>query len=104
MCAPFLADHRCHPPLDRGNGRDHHRPLPGASLEVHRRMTKVASDNPIAGLWAGDQPLILASRSAARRELLAGFGIVAELMPADLDERAIETQESARGAGVPALA
>ena len=67
-------------------------------------MTKARSDNATAGLWAGDKPLILASRSATRRELLAGFGIFAELVPADLDERAVESQESARGASVAALA
>ena len=33
-------------------------------------------------------PLILASRSPARRDLLSSCGIEAELYPADLDERA----------------
>jgi septum formation protein len=55
-------------------------------------------------IWAGEKPLILASRSEARRALLSAFGILAELMPADLDERAIEAQELSRGAAACALA
>jgi septum formation protein len=56
-------------------------------------MKAAQRQSPAGKLWAGEQPLILASRSEARRDLLAAFGIQAELMPADLDERAIEAQE-----------
>jgi septum formation protein len=41
-------------------------------------------------LWRAAQPLVLASQSRARRELLAGAGIAFDIEPADLDERAIE--------------
>jgi septum formation protein len=41
-------------------------------------------------LWVAAHPLVLASRSAARRALLEGAGIPVELAPADLDERALE--------------
>ncbi|HWW36214.1 MAG TPA: Maf family protein [Xanthobacteraceae bacterium] len=40
--------------------------------------------------WLAPAPLILASRSAARRRLLEAAGIPIELCPADLDERALE--------------
>jgi septum formation protein len=42
-------------------------------------------------LWAAAHPLVLASRSAARRALLEEAGIPVELAPADIDERALET-------------
>lgn len=42
------------------------------------------------GLWQAAQPLVLASQSRARRELLAGAGIAFDIEPADLDERGIE--------------
>jgi septum formation protein len=41
-------------------------------------------------LWLASDPLLLASRSAARRALLEAAGIPVELQPADLDERALE--------------
>jgi septum formation protein len=44
------------------------------------------------GLWLAAQPLVLASRSASRRAVLAGAGVPVEILPADIDERAIETQ------------
>ena len=43
-------------------------------------------------LWLDPQPLVLASRSAARRDMLQAAGIPAELSPADIDERAVETR------------
>jgi nucleoside triphosphate pyrophosphatase len=42
-------------------------------------------------LWLASDPLVLASRSAARRTLLEAAGIPIELHPADLDERSLET-------------
>jgi septum formation protein len=41
-------------------------------------------------LWLSPQPLVLASKSAARRAVLESAGIPLELMPADIDERAVE--------------
>ena len=41
-------------------------------------------------IWRGAQPLILASKSPARQALLANAGIAFEVVPADIDERAIE--------------
>ena len=40
--------------------------------------------------WRERDPLVLASRSSARRALLEAAGIPLELHPADLDERALE--------------
>jgi septum formation protein len=44
------------------------------------------------GLWLAAQPLVLASRSTSRSAALAGAAIPVEILPADIDERAIETQ------------
>ncbi len=41
-------------------------------------------------LWLASDPLLLASRSAARRTLLEAAGIPIELHPADIDERGLE--------------
>ena len=41
-------------------------------------------------IWCGTKPLILASKSAARQELLANAGIAFEAIPAEIDERAIQ--------------
>jgi septum formation protein len=43
-------------------------------------------------LWLGAQPLVLASQSRVRRALLEAAGILVEVHPADLDERALEAQ------------
>ena len=42
-------------------------------------------------IWRGDFPLILASQSAARKTLLYNAGISFEALPADIDEREIQT-------------
>jgi septum formation protein len=42
-------------------------------------------------LWLDAAPLVLASRSSARRTLLETAGIPIEAHPADLDERSLET-------------
>jgi septum formation protein len=42
------------------------------------------------GLWLAKAPLVLASRSESRRAILSGAAIAAEILPADVDERAIE--------------
>lgn len=41
-------------------------------------------------LWAGDKPLILASKSKSRQALLQGAGIPFEVQPAEIDERQIQ--------------
>jgi septum formation protein len=41
-------------------------------------------------MWCRAEPLLLASRSAARRRLLEAAGLPVEVLPADVDERAIE--------------
>jgi septum formation protein len=45
------------------------------------------------------EPLLLASKSASRRALLEAAGVPVEIEPADIDERAIETQAEAGGPG-----
>jgi septum formation protein len=50
-------------------------------------------------LWLASDPLLLASRSAARRTLLEAAGIPVELHPADIDERGLEADA---GSAVPA--
>ena len=50
-------------------------------------------------LWLAADPLVLASKSAARLTLLAAAGILVEVLPADIDERGIETKASAREPG-----
>lgn len=41
-------------------------------------------------LWRGKHPLILASQSRARQALLINAGIEFEVIPADIDERAVQ--------------
>jgi septum formation protein len=43
-------------------------------------------------LWVASKPLVLASKSAVRRKLLAGAGVPVETRPAPIDERAIEAR------------
>ncbi|WP_292527923.1 Maf family protein [Methylocystis sp.] len=52
--------------------------------------------------WRESAPLILASKSAGRRQALAHSGVPFESIPADLDERAIESQLA--GADADAIA
>lgn len=55
-------------------------------------------------LWRDPAPLILASTSTTRRELLASAGLACEAIAPDVDERAIETQCLARGAAPEEIA
>jgi septum formation protein len=55
-------------------------------------------------LWRGTQPLVLASSSAARRALLTATGIPADIIPANVDERAIETRLAVQGTAPADLA
>jgi septum formation protein len=43
-------------------------------------------------VWRGDKPLILASQSRARQDLLANAGIAFEALPTAIDERAVERE------------
>jgi septum formation protein len=53
-------------------------------------------------LWLADRPLILASKSAVRRLILRDAAIEVEIIPADIDERGIEANADAKGAGTVA--
>jgi septum formation protein len=55
------------------------------------------------GLWRADEPLVLASRSAGRRAVLAAAAIPVEVVPADIDERAMEAQAGAKSPSQIAL-
>jgi septum formation protein len=55
------------------------------------------------GLWLAEQPLVLASRSESRRAVLASAGISVEVLPADIDERALEAQAGLNSPGQIAL-
>jgi septum formation protein len=50
-------------------------------------------------LWTAERPLVLASKSEVRRAVLASAGIPLEIVPADIDERAVETAAGAREPG-----
>ncbi|MEA2981852.1 MAG: nucleoside triphosphate pyrophosphatase [Alphaproteobacteria bacterium] len=53
-------------------------------------------------LWLAARPLLLASKSAARRTLLENAGIPVEIEPADIDERAVEARAGVEDAEVVA--
>lgn len=53
-------------------------------------------------LWLATEPLVLASKSTTRLALLAAAGIAVEVLPADIDERAVEAKAPTREAGAAA--
>jgi len=53
-------------------------------------------------LWLAARPLVLASKSAARRTLLQAAGVDIEVRPASVDERAIEARAGLTDAGAVA--
>ena len=59
---------------------------------------------PAPTLWIGPAPIVLASKSASRRALLAGVGLPFEVEPADIDERAAEEALIQRGEAGSGLA
>ncbi|MGA2493468.1 MAG: Maf family nucleotide pyrophosphatase [Roseiarcus sp.] len=59
---------------------------------------------PAPTLWIGASPIILASKSASRRALLAGVGVPFEVEAADIDERGVEEALSQRGEAPSGLA
>src|SRR5450631_2603555 len=56
------------------------------------------------GFWRGTAPLVLASQSLARQDLLAAAGVPFEAIAAGIDERAIEAALIASGAGASEIA
>jgi septum formation protein len=50
-------------------------------------------------IWRGNDPLILASQSRARQMLLGNAGISFEAVPADIDERAVQTNSGLTSPG-----
>ena len=56
--------------------------------------------NASSGLWLAAEPLILASGSVTRRDMLLAAGIPVEVVKPDIDERAVEKPLVDRG--VPA--
>ncbi|MGJ0508043.1 MAG: Maf family protein [Methylocystis sp.] len=57
-----------------------------------------------SSFWRAGAPLILASKSAGRRQALAQAGVPFESLPADVDERAIESRMGDVGADAIAAA
>jgi septum formation protein len=55
------------------------------------------------GLWLPERPLVLASRSESRRAVLAAAAVPVEVLPADIDERAIEAHAGLKSPGAVAL-
>jgi septum formation protein len=55
-------------------------------------------------LWRAAEPLILASKSPSRRALLWAAGLDAEVIAAEVDERALEDRHLARGGSLESLA
>ncbi|MGA8583073.1 MAG: Maf family protein [Roseiarcus sp.] len=54
-------------------------------------------------LWRAAEPLILASKSPSRRALLSAVGLDAEVIAAQVDERALEDRHLARGGSLESL-
>jgi len=54
-------------------------------------------------LWLAARPLVLASKSAARRALLEAAGVPIEIAPADIDERAVEARAGLNDAEAAAV-
>lgn len=57
-----------------------------------------------ARLWLSPQPLLLASGSATRRDMLTAAGVRVEVAQAEVDERALESALVAEGASPGAVA
>lgn len=57
-----------------------------------------------ATLWLSDQPLLLASGSATRRDMLLAAGVPVEIAKPEIDERAVEAPLRAAGAAPDAVA
>jgi septum formation protein len=55
-------------------------------------------------VWRGTQPLVLGSKSSARRALLSAVGLDADAVAAEIDERALEDEHLTRGGSLESLA
>ena len=55
-------------------------------------------------LWAGKDPLVLASKSSSRYALLAAAGLEAEVISPEIDEREVEERYFAEGGSIEGLA
>jgi septum formation protein len=64
-----------------------------------RLPEKIMLHHQAVSLWLADQPLVLASKSESRRAVLAAAAIPVEVLPADIDERAIEAGTTVTGPG-----
>lgn len=58
-------------------------------------MPETTRENP---LWRGTSPLVIASKSAARRALLEAAGLPVEIRAVSVDERGLEAQAVTAGA------
>ncbi|TSJ64206.1 septum formation inhibitor Maf [Starkeya sp. 3C] len=56
------------------------------------------------GLWRGSEPLVLASKSVARRALLEAARLPFEAVGVDVDERTLESEAAGRGLGPAQIA
>jgi septum formation protein len=54
-------------------------------------------------LWLAAQPLVLASKSSVRRDILQNAGLPVEIKPAGIDERGVEARGNAKTPGDVAL-
>ena len=108
----WLADDRRHATVDRGDGGQYSRSLSRASPQIYcRRLRSMRrpevyreNRNRRSAIWRGARPLILASKSRARLALLSAAGLDAEVVAADIDERALEDRHLATGGSLEALA
>jgi nucleoside triphosphate pyrophosphatase len=55
-------------------------------------------------VWAGKDPLVLASKSSSRYALLAAAGLEVEVFSPEIDERAVEERYFAEGGSIDGLA
>lgn len=58
----------------------------------------------MAGVWRGPEPLVLASGSRTRRQLLEAAGLAFDVLAPDVDERALQAGWMAEGLSPAALA
>ena len=54
-------------------------------------------------LWLASSPLVLASKSAARRSIVTAAGLPVEIKPAHIDERAVEASAGVNSAAAAAI-
>lgn len=50
-------------------------------------------------IWQGETPVVLASQSSARKNLLASAGLSFQTLPADIDERGIQAKSGLKDPG-----